>query len=109
MISPAGLLESKGVVPNDAAELWVRQVGLLIFVLGVMSSLMRGHPDSPTLNAFLLGNAVLQACLFPIELVAWSNGLITRASGVIPNSVLHLALAVGFVWFFVKGQSAARA
>jgi len=108
LTSPGALLESKGVVPNDAARLWVREVGLLIFAQGVMSGLVRGHADSPTLRAFLLGSGLIQLGLFPLELIAWGNGLITKASGVVPNSVLHAVLAASFGWFFVRSNRETR-
>jgi hypothetical protein len=44
-----------------------------------------------------MGNAVLHLGMLPIELVAFSQGLLTKLGGVVPNSVLHLVLAFGFV------------
>lgn len=99
---PAALLASKGVAPSAAAEVWVREVGIAIAALGVAAFLMRGAPDSPALRAFLVGNLVLQLGLFPIELVAYREGIITKASGVVPNSILHLLLAMGFATFAIR-------
>ncbi len=96
---PEGLLASKGVVIGPAAVVWVREVGVALLAIGVMALLVRRAPDSATLRAFLVGNAVLQVGLFPIELLAYRAGTITLASGVVPNSVLHVALASGFAWF----------
>lgn len=104
LIAPSLLLESKGVVPNEAARLWVREVGVLLIALGVMSFIVRGHSASPTLKAFLLGNAIVQLGLFPLELLAYANGLITKVSGVAPNSVLHLLLAAGFSWYLFEAD-----
>lgn len=107
LFAPTALLESKGVVPNDAARLWVREVGVSILAFGIISFLLRAQPDSPALKAFLFGSMVLQLGLFPLELIAWSNGLITRASGVIPNSVLHLVLASSFAGYLFKMKASA--
>jgi hypothetical protein len=97
---PHALLESKGVaLPNAAAALWVRELGVAILALGVMMFLVRKHDDSPTLRAFLLGNALLQIALLPLELVAYHEGVLTLVSGIVPNSVLHGVLASGFVSF----------
>jgi hypothetical protein len=99
---PDVLLASKGVaLPNEAAATWVREVGVAIFALGVMMFLVRTHADSPTLRAFFVGNAIVQLGLLPIELRAYHAGVITRASGVIPSSVLHVLLASGFLVFAV--------
>lgn len=99
LAAPAALLDSKGVLPAAATKVWVREVGVMILALGIMAFLVRGATDSPTLRAFLIGNAIVQMGLFPIEIVATSTGVLTRVSGIVPNSILHLALAVGFLHF----------
>lgn len=93
------LLESKGVLSNAAANVWMREVGIALISIGIVAFLLRGHPDSPTLQAFLVGNAVLQLGLLPIEIFAYADGVITKASGIVPNSVLHVLLACGFACF----------
>jgi len=109
LLCPARLLESKGVaVPNDAAAVWVREVGVLIFALGVIMFLVRRHPDSATLRAVLFGNAVVQLGLLPIELEAFHAGVITELSGIVPNSVLHVLLAGGFLGFALTASRPAR-
>jgi hypothetical protein len=100
--APQALLESKGVsLPNAAATLWVREVGITILGLGVSLGLVRQHASSPTLRAQLIGNAVVQLGLLPVEIDGYRDGVITRLSGIIPNTVLHLLLAVGFLVFAV--------
>ena len=99
VLAPAELLESKGVAPSTATNLWVREVGVAIFALGVMAFLMRGLEDSPGLRALLIGNMVLQLGLLPIELIGYSQGVITKLSGILPNEVLHLLLACAFGHF----------
>ncbi len=95
--SPLQLLASKGAAPSPATVVWVREVGVNILALGVMSLLMRRHAPSPTLRAFFAGNAVVQLGLLPIELLAWRDGTLTQLAGVMPNSVLHAVLGVTFV------------
>ena len=70
-----------------------------MFALGIMAFLMRAQPDSPVLRVFLIGNALVQLGLFPIEILAAFAGVITKISGIVPNSILHLALAFGFLYF----------
>jgi hypothetical protein len=102
LFAPALLLEGKGVLPSAAASVWVRQAGVLIMASGIMAFLVRGHADSPTLRAFLIGNAVLQLGIFPIEIFAYTQGIITKVSGIVPNEVLHLVLAAGFLYYAAK-------
>lgn len=101
--APEALLAGKGVAPPlDAAAVWVRELGVTILALGLTLFLVRNQPLSPGLRAVLAGNAVVHLGLFPIELAAHHRGIITRLSGVVPNSILHLLLAVGFLWFATR-------
>lgn len=107
---PHALLAGKGVAsPNDAAAVWVREVGVTILALGLMMFLVRKHSDSPTLRAFLFGNALIQLGLLPIEIHAYRQQVITQLSGIVPNSVLHVVLASGFSIFAARMRSAPRA
>jgi hypothetical protein len=108
---PQVLLESKGVaLPNAAAALWVREVGVAIFALGAVMFLVRKQADSPTLRAVFLGNALVQLGLLPIELWAYHEQVITRLAGIVPSSALHAVLAGGFLLFAfrMKGSEHGR-
>jgi hypothetical protein len=102
LLAPAALLASKGVAASAAGDLWAREMGVAILSSGVAAFLMRSHADSASLRAFLVANAVLQLGLFPIEIAAYSAGVVTKASGIVPNEVLHLVLASGFVHFALR-------
>jgi hypothetical protein len=104
---PAVLLRSKGVAPEPGTLVWVRELGVALLSIGTMALLLRGHGDSPTLRAFLIGNAVLQLGLFPVELVAYGDGVITELAGVVPNSILHLVLGSAFAVLAARIRTAA--
>lgn len=97
ILAPSKFLASKGVLDNPAAEVWMREVGVLILASGVASLAMRDHEDSPTLRAWLLSNAVVQLGLLPIEVLAFRSSIITNVQGIIPNTILHVVLAAAFV------------
>lgn len=99
LLAPVALMASKGVEPDPRAAIWVREVGVLILPLGVMAFLVRGEPDSRVLRSFFVGNALVHLGLFPIEIVAYRQGVITLLSGIVPNSILHVALCGGFTYF----------
>ena len=99
LCAPAALVAGKGVAANPGTSIWVREVGVLLVALGVMALLLRGEPGSPALRAFLIGNALVHVGLFPIELFAYRADVVTRLSGIVPNSILHVVLASGFVYF----------
>jgi hypothetical protein len=97
LLAPEVMLASKGIAGNAAARVWMQEVGAVLIAVGVTAWLVRTHEDSPTLRALLWGNALLQVALLPIELVAHARGVIPDAAGIVPNTVLHLVLALGFV------------
>lgn len=99
LLAPDLMLGSKGITGNAAARVWMREVGAALVAIGVTNWLVRADADSPTLRALLWGNALLQVCLLPIELVAHIQGVIPDLAGIVPPSVLHLVLAIGFVTF----------
>jgi hypothetical protein len=102
---PALLLESKGIATNEAANVWTREVGLLIVSAAVTAFLVRSHADSATLKAVFAGNAILQCGLLPIEPIAYANGTITKFSGIVPNTVLHALLAAGFFYYLARMET----
>ena len=99
---PAFLLSGKGVAPEAATCVWVREVGVLILALSTIVLLVRGEPDTPAMRALLWGNAIVHIGLLPIEILAWRGGVITRLDGIVPNSALHVVFALGFA-FFAQG------
>jgi len=105
---PHVLLTGKGVaLPNLAAAVWVREVGVSIFAQGVILFLVRRHADSPTLRALFCGGALLQLGLLGVELAAYRAGVIPRLSGILPNSVLHVVLASGFLAYAARMRGSA--
>jgi len=106
LFAPALLLASKGVA-SATAEVWMREVGVLLIAAGVVSLLVRGEPDSPALRAVLLGNGLIQIGLFPIEIAAYQAGTIIALSGIVPNSLLHLVLGAGFAYHAFALRTAA--
>ena len=101
---PAALLASKGVAPNPVAKVWVREVGVLILASGVLTLLVRKHPDSPTLRAFLFSSTLVHAGLLPIEIAAWTTGVLPGLGPILPNSVLHVVVATGFLYYALRAR-----
>ena len=100
LAAPAAVLGSKGVL-SSPAEVWTREVGVLLIALGVMAFAVRSHAASSTLRVLMFGNAIVQLGLLPIEILAYQGGVITNVAGIIPNSIVHALLATGFLYFAV--------
>ncbi len=92
---PAQFLASKGTVPSAAADLWMRETGILLFCIGVIAWRMRDHPDSASMKAFFTGIVFVQLGLAISEWIAYAQGVITVLSGV-PPTLMNLCLAWGF-------------
>ncbi len=105
LLAPTQFLATKGVHANPAAAVWMREVGVALLAFGVMALRMRTVPDGPALRAFMLGNAVLQWGLLPIELLAYQGEVITEFWGMAPNSALHAVLGAAFVYFAVTKRA----
>ena len=99
LAGPGWLLAGKGVEPSASTSVWVREVGALIMAFGVITFQVRRSIDPLALRAVLVGGALLHFVLLPIELVAYWQGVITKASGVVPNSVLHVIFGLASLHF----------
>jgi hypothetical protein len=95
---PRRFLESKGATINAATVIWMREVGVLIFAQGLTCFLLRNEVLSPAVRAFLVGAAVTQFGLLPIELAAYWRGSLTKLSGIVPNSVVHVVLGSALLY-----------
>jgi len=90
---PSILLESKGVIPGGPVKVWMSEVGILLVSAGVILFLVRKEEDSIALKAILIGNTLVQIGLL---------GVIKEVSGIIPNSILHVLLSIGFIYYLSK-------
>ena len=106
---PAVLLESKGVVNNPAANVWMSEVGVLLLAIGVIVFLIRKEPDSLALKAILTGIIVIQSGLLLVEIAAYSKGIIIEISGIIPNSIIHTGLIIGLAYYLIRLNSKIKA
>lgn len=66
----------------------------LLRALGLLNLAVRRHPTS----APLLCNALVQAGLFPLEILAYGAGTLTQLAGAVPNSILHVLLTIGSLY-----------
>jgi hypothetical protein len=98
IVRPTKFLESKGATVNDAAVIWMREVGVLILAQGITCVLLRNQPLTAAVRAFLVGAALTQFGLLPVELAGYWRGSLTKLSGVLPNSILHALLGATLLY-----------
>lgn len=99
---PTILLESKGVISNEPVKVWMSEVGILLISTSIILFLVRKEEDSIALKAILFGNVIIQIGLLSIEILAYQKGVIKEVSGIIPNSILHIILTIGFIYHWSK-------
>lgn len=105
LLFPAILLKSKGVEPLAGTIVWMRETGLLLLAIGSITIFFRNQVDSAAVKMVLLVNLIIQIGLFIIEFFAFQSGVITKLSGIVPNLILHILLAAGFLYFVYSFKS----
>jgi hypothetical protein len=103
LTSPGVLIASvKYAAPSETANVMARTVGILLISVGVLNFLVRSHEDSASLRSILIANLVLQLGILPIDPSAYFNGVYRTLGSFAPNTLLHLALASGFIYYLAK-------
>ena len=109
LTSPNVLITNvKYAAPSETANVMARTVGILLVSIGVLNFLVRSHQDSPTLRSVLIANLVLQLGIMPIDPSAYASGVYKTVGSFAPNTVLHILLAAGFIFYLAKMKRSAR-
>ncbi len=107
--APAFLLETmKHASAPPVAMVMTRTTGVCLLSAGALLLLVRRSPPSSSLRAILLANFGLQLAIIPIDPHAYFEGTFQTLSSFVPNTVLHVALAFGFFFFWMRASSSQR-
>ncbi|MDH5233151.1 MAG: hypothetical protein OEZ58_22390 [Gammaproteobacteria bacterium] len=93
------IIDVKMAIPSETANVMARTVGVLLIAFGVLNYLIRGQRDSQTFRSILIANLLLQLGLVPIDVFAYFSGVFLTLGSFLPNTILHLVLAGGFVYY----------
>lgn len=96
------IIDMKDAAPSGTTIVMARTVGVLLISFGVLNFLVRSEPSSPTLKHILLANALLQLLILPIDPLAYAYGVYGSLMSFVPNTILHIALFCGFVFFWLR-------
>jgi len=103
LVAPSVLIEQvKYAAPSPTADVMARTVGVLLISFGVLNFLVRNHGDSPTMKSILIANALLQIGIMPIDPYAYYTGVFGDMSAFVPNTILHILVFSGFIYYLVK-------
>jgi hypothetical protein len=109
LTAPNVLITSvKVAAPSETANVMARTVGILLITVGVLDFLVKDHEDSATMRSILIANLVLQLGIMPIDPSAYATGVYKTVGSFAPNTVLHILLASGFIYYLVKMKKRER-
>lgn len=101
LLSPASSLEMSGITGLDVyGILLARDVGIFLFVIGVMNAIVRNAPDSKAMTGILVAN--LLSHLLPFFLDGYNTIIGTLSSQNWFVVIEHGILTLGFVYFLRK-------
>jgi hypothetical protein len=98
------LVDMKSAVPSETGLIMARTAGVFLMSFGVLNFLARGDATSPTMASLLLANALLQLLVLPVDPLAYASGVYGSVMSFIPNTVLHIALLIGFLHFWLDAK-----
>ncbi len=103
LLAPGVLIEfAKHAEPSASADVMARTVGILLITIGCLNFLVRNDPDSPTMRSILIANIILQLGIMPIDPHAYWIGVFAEKSAFIPNTILHIVMLLGFIFYLRK-------
>jgi hypothetical protein len=83
---------------NPAAEHVLQWMAVTLFAVGVIDILASSDPGSPALRAVMLGNIVLHALGWGVDIYQHLQGFVT-AQGLMMGTIVHLVLGGGFAFY----------
>ncbi len=99
------LQEIKHAVANPASVVMARTAGMGFLAVGLLNFAVRNHDDSPSLRAILGANLLFQLALIPIDPWAFAEGTFRTLGSFVPNTILHIVLAIGFTYFLRQARA----
>lgn len=99
------LVDMKSATVSDTSLVMARTAGAFLLSFGVLNFLVRGHDNSPTMVSLLLANALLQLLILPVDPLAYAFGVYASVMSFIPNTILHVAMLIGFLHFWRSAKT----
>ncbi len=96
------LEEVKHAVINSTALLMARTTGVFLLTISFLNFLVRSHQESHTLKAILYADLALQVMILPLDPLAFMSGTINGIGSFLPNTIIHLLLISGLVYYISK-------
>lgn len=103
------LVDMKHATPSAEGIVMARTAGAFLLSFGILNFLVRHDVPSSALMHILLANAVLQILILPVDPLAYFSGVYGSVMSFIPNTILHIALLTGFIFYWRQCSQILRA
>ncbi|MEL6641705.1 MAG: hypothetical protein AAFP98_10400 [Pseudomonadota bacterium] len=94
------LVDMKNANPSVEGVVMARTAGAFLLSFGILNFLVRHDAPSSTLMHILMANALLQLLILPVDPLAYVAGVYGSTFAFIPNTILHIALLTGFIFYW---------
>ena len=101
---PEKLAAGFGVPITPLILMMSREAGATNLSMGILNFFVRNHTDSPSLKIILLFNMIYHLLILPANIYGWSQGIM-EISQMGPAFIIHLLLALGFLYYTLKIKS----
>lgn len=100
--APAAMMKGVGAPASEATNAVLQAMGATLIAVSIMLLAARNDAGSPALRGLLLGGFLMHLLELPVDWVAYNRGIFTEISGIIPGTVVHVVLGIGFLYYLVR-------
>jgi hypothetical protein len=103
LLMPGAMSAGNVVNSSPTTMLMFRMLGGNLIAVGTINFLARRDPMSNSLRAIMIGNIILHALSYALDIFGYSKGLLSSGSlGM--GGVVHVGLIVGFSWYEFRAK-----
>jgi hypothetical protein len=100
--APGKVMQSQGLTADEPVKATLQFLGVMILAVAIITYLSRNDPGSIALRAVLIGSIVVHVLSMAMDWITYARGVFSQVSGIIPGTVVHTLLAIGFIYYLVK-------
>ena len=98
ILAPDKMMEGMGSQSSETTNIILQVMCVMLFSIAVMLFLARKDEGSIALRAIIIGNIVMHIASIPIDWIGYNKGIFTKISGLVPGTIIHIILAIGFIY-----------
>jgi hypothetical protein len=102
LVAPTKMMEGMGTSENAVANVVLQAFGVVMLAIAAILFFARNDEGSPALKAILIGSIIMHFGDLPVDWIAYSNGTFTQISGLIPGTIVHVLLGIGFIYYLMR-------